>query len=317
MDYVTRQFIFLAKKFRKEIRKGQESLHRDVTGLSDRIKNLKHAVTQQGQSNCKSSDTPAVAVTELRTQVPIQVETKTKKTKPELIWAVFKGALEAWGIVAVILYTIFAYQQWQEMTTANAISMGNYRRARIDANGQLKESRIQTETTLRVMRVDQRPWIYIPNQNETFPDITDKAPLVYDVKVSNVGKTVAREVASIFVLAIVRKGKEPNYRFDDPDYPAVHSRLGAVFPSDPVRPVQAALVKISDGHPIKRWPTHEEWIDIAIGNAYIVVYGQVNYIDGFGRSHWTRHCAGIVPISQPPHAPSKTCVDYNDTDHND
>jgi len=51
MDYVTRQFIFLAKKFRKELRKGQDSLHRDLMRLLDRLKDLKDSTTDQRQAD--------------------------------------------------------------------------------------------------------------------------------------------------------------------------------------------------------------------------------------------------------------------------
>jgi hypothetical protein len=153
MDYVTRQFIVLAKKFRKELHKYQETLHRDLTQLSNGFKNLKDSVDSQRKSNEEARQTnTAITIANLRTDVPILVQDETKKTEKKRVWPKIKSALEAFAYIAVIGYTIETYQIWQETITANNISMSNFRRARIDANGQLKESRNNFE-------VSQRAWL--------------------------------------------------------------------------------------------------------------------------------------------------------------
>lgn len=111
MDYVTRQFINLAKKLRDEFRKARETLHNDLSRLADGLKNLKDAANTHWQTDEKRYDANPVTVAELRTQIPIRVQTKAQRSKAEAIWRVFKGALETVGIVAVCLYTVVAYQQ--------------------------------------------------------------------------------------------------------------------------------------------------------------------------------------------------------------
>src|SRR6266404_6880 len=94
-DFVTRQFIFLTKKFRKELRKYNDVLHHDLTRLSDGVKNLKDAISTERKADKKADQTnPAVSVSDFRANVPIPVQDKTKKTIPEWAWAIFKGTLE-------------------------------------------------------------------------------------------------------------------------------------------------------------------------------------------------------------------------------
>lgn len=118
MDYVTRQFINLTKQFRKELRKYQESLHHDLVQLSDRFKNSVDATKAQGKAHDKSSDTPPITIAELRTQEPIRVQTKTKKTKPEWAWALIKGTLEIGVAIAVMEYTFVTRDILNQQTDA-------------------------------------------------------------------------------------------------------------------------------------------------------------------------------------------------------
>jgi hypothetical protein len=109
MDYVTRQFINLTKKFRKEFRKYQDALHNDLSRLTEGLKDLKDAVSTERQADDKRCDTPPVTISNLRTDVPIRVQTKTEQSIPERIWGYIKGTLETIGIVAVVIYTGVAF----------------------------------------------------------------------------------------------------------------------------------------------------------------------------------------------------------------
>jgi len=166
MEYDSPLFIAAVKKILRE----------SVAHLSDSIENLKNAVSTHWQTDEKRYQTKPITVADLRTDVPIPVEDKTKKTKPEWAWAIFIGALEALAFIAIIVYTGVAYQQWQELITGNDVSMSNFRRARIDANEQIKLGIIAANAateSARVARdtltVSNRPWVGVVGT----PTITD------------------------------------------------------------------------------------------------------------------------------------------------
>jgi hypothetical protein len=105
MDYDNPQFIAAVKKV----------LEDSLAQLTDGLKNLEDAVGAHWESDEKRYQTKPVAVTDLRTNVPIPIQNKTKKSVPEWIWIIFKGVLEILGIAAVIAYTYVSYHQWCEM----------------------------------------------------------------------------------------------------------------------------------------------------------------------------------------------------------
>ena len=111
MDYVTRQFIVLTKKLRKEFRAALDTLHNDFTRLTDRLDNFKDAVDAHWKADEKSQKANhPVTVTDLRTQIPIRVQTEAHRSKIETAWRVIKGALETAGIIAAVTYAWVAYK---------------------------------------------------------------------------------------------------------------------------------------------------------------------------------------------------------------
>ncbi|MGC2161221.1 MAG: hypothetical protein WA634_04875 [Silvibacterium sp.] len=178
MDYVTRQFINLAKKLRKELRTYQNTLHHDLTCLSDGLKDLKNTVNTHQQADAKSTEIePPISVTELRTQVPISVQTHAKRSKIEGGWRVAKGFLEVIVAVAVIGYTWVSYENWQEQIDAtNFVAR------------QTELGRKGLNETVKNFRMDQRPWIGMVSIDETVPAIPSEA-ITVKVRLTNSGKT--------------------------------------------------------------------------------------------------------------------------------
>lgn len=299
MDYVTRQFIFLAKKFRKELRKGQESLHRDLTRLSDRLKNLKDAVSQQRQSDNKGNDTPAVTVTELRTQVPIRVDTKTKKSKPEWVWAVIKGTLEIVTVIAVLVYTAVSYGNWQEQIDAT-----NF------AGIQAKKSRQALNETIKNFRLDQRPWIGVESYDLNATD----GPINVAIKFTNSGKTPAFHAAIAFETSCLPLGKpEPS-----PSYTRRDAKSRSI-----VMPSGVLWGKMEDSAICNA----ENTALLKLGKATIYVLATVWYDDEFRQPHHTDVCAytdipkGELDKLKPPIKPGTVfngyptaCRHHNDAD---
>lgn len=148
MDYVTRQFIVLINKFREEFRKYQSVLHRDVSQLSDNLKDLKNAVHAQREANKEAQQIePTISISNFRTDVAIPIENKTQKTEKKRGWKIFKRGLETAVGVAVIVYTGVTFENWQEQIDATNLSAKQTEYARKGLN-----------ETVKNFRVGERPW---------------------------------------------------------------------------------------------------------------------------------------------------------------
>ena len=109
MDYVTRQFINLTKKFRREIPKLVESLRNDIKQHIDAAREARNAY-EQGRN------TAPVLRAELQVPHPIEVQTSSKDKKTGREW--YKLIVETLTLLAVVAYAIVAIRQWREMIQA-------------------------------------------------------------------------------------------------------------------------------------------------------------------------------------------------------
>jgi hypothetical protein len=107
MDYVTRQFINLTKKLRKELRDAVRSLDKALTKQSAAIKEAADA-SKQGQH------TPTLR-TEFHIPQSDRYKQETKDARKSIIefWKVY---IEIVGILVVVAYTTVAAFQLREMT---------------------------------------------------------------------------------------------------------------------------------------------------------------------------------------------------------
>lgn len=276
MEYDSPIFIAAVKKILRE----------GVTHLADSIENLKNAVSAHWQADEERYQTKPVAVSDLRADVPIPVEDKTKKSVPEWIWTIFKGALEIIGILAVITYTFVAYQ-------ANQLSMANYRRVRIDANEQLKESAEQTKlagetlaATAKNFRVDQRAWVTL------YPQILTKAPMGTPANTipiivawNNTGHTPALDSELAF-----------GYLYSTKDYVSdVSSSTAHTTVLNPSEKITRA-VYAPNGSGVS--PPY--YVPVAPPGKFLFVSGTVTYKDVFGDHHQTTFCMKEITVGQLP-----------------
>ena len=290
MDYVTRQFINLAKKLRDEFRKARETLHDDLSRLADGLKNLKDAASTHWQANEKRYDANPVTVAELRTQIPIRVQTKAQRSKAETIWRVFKGALETVGIVAVCLYTVVAYQQWQEATDAtNFVAR------------QTELSRKGLNETTKNFRMDERSWIGIEGFSPS--PLVPNQKFVASGKVTNSGKTPALDVK---ITTTTHFSDEPvniaKYaRSPERDKGKGKPRSVAVF--------FPGMVKYAIGGSDFPLPqTAIERITKTGGEGkFVYIFGEITYKDIFGEAHLTTFCF----LYDPPNKDFDPCETYN------
>src|SRR5207248_9424428 len=90
----------------------------------------------------------AIAVSDLRTDVPIRIKTTARKSKPERVWAFIKGALDTVVAIAVVGYTVVASK-----TGKNRLTPTNM------CERQTELSRKALNETLKNLRTEERPWI--------------------------------------------------------------------------------------------------------------------------------------------------------------
>ncbi len=286
MDFVTRQFVVLTKKLRKEFRKFLATIHNDLTRLTDVFKNLKNTVNAQQHAEEKRPDIPPIAIAELRTQIPIRVQTETKRSKIETIWREIKGALETAGIFAAIIYAMVAYQQWQETITATNFS------AR-----QTELSRKGLNETIKNFRMGERAWIGIGNavivkEETTFPSV-----ISYDIDVTNIGHSPAFEVSGEG-YHVVEEGRHFRLPARNTTRNSAHSS-GIMFPN------------ITTSAPGKHYLTPDE-IKAVQENSFFYIYGTFSYKDIFRHPHWLHYCYRLDP--KLGWGPFHVCDAYNDTD---
>jgi hypothetical protein len=200
MDYDNPQFVAAVKKV----------LEGSLAHLVESLQNLKDAIDAHWQADEKRYEAKPVAVTDLRTEVPIQVKTEPNRSKPEKVWHFIIGTLEAAAFLAIIIYTFLAYQQWRELIRA--------------ADASDKQATYSRKTFLEAhddFRLDQRAWVglkgfHCNDCKEEPPFQTDSTLKVGElgVTLANTGKTPALQM-SLEGTYVSRKYSEPI-----PDYEA-------------------------------------------------------------------------------------------------
>jgi hypothetical protein len=168
MDYVTRQFIVLTKKLRKEVRKALEILHKDSQKQIEAIQEARNAYEQ-------GHNAPQVLRAELQVPHPIEVETRPKDKKSGREW--YKIMVETLTLLGVLAYAAVAVRQWREMISA--------RHQNEKVIQKTEESIVQNKMNTYL---DQRAWVSVEDISMT-PQA--KQPLSVGFRFTNSGKTPA------------------------------------------------------------------------------------------------------------------------------
>lgn len=139
----------LFRKFNNEVKAILTSLHGDLAGLSNSLESLKDSIDAQRNPNSEQEPIEhRIAVTDFQSKVAISVKTEAKRSKAERIWRPIKGTLEVAVGLAVILYTVISYQNWQEQIDATNL-----------ASRQAEFSRKGANETIKNFRLDERPYV--------------------------------------------------------------------------------------------------------------------------------------------------------------
>jgi hypothetical protein len=211
----------------------------------------------------------------------------------QLRLALILNVITALAALAAIVYGFVAYKQWQ------------------DAG--------------KNFRIDQRPWVVVnPATKPEEVKETENGEMRGNLLISNIGKTVARNVRGVFRLELISKqlGGDPDVSQESSDlyHPPVHYEFGTLWPNSAPLPLHVPMLKKLPGQekPITDHDTMAVRLD---ADMYMRVHGTITYVDAFGHDHWTKFCGtikgGPYPTGHDASTPSKKCIEYNDSDNND
>jgi hypothetical protein len=200
-------------------------------------------------AKCKSPD-----LTPLNNKIQALVETyKTthkddkQKSDDSLYWNRLATVFTGLGFLAAAIYAFISYSQWQDLR--------------------------------RNFEVEQRSLLKI---TPSFLDnITEGMKIqIIPVNISNVGKSVALEVAVQGASEVVKNSDTPSLLVD-----RRHTLVGIslFYPNDTDR------LQIGFRGFLAEQLTPAQVADLLDGKSYIAVYGQAEYRDQFGL-HWERFC---------------------------
>jgi hypothetical protein len=287
MDYVTRQFINLTKKFRKDSRKALTELLRVLQQQTEAIRK-----TNKRQDTEHEPQQPPITVrAELYVPENVEKDRRTHENRQHSlqIWVV----IGTWAaFLAASGYAYVAIRQWREMIAV-----------RHQAQYAIDKTIEGIDLARTNAHLDQRAWLSIAMQAT---DAIVGQPLTIEGYSSNSGRTYATNARVCVIKAVSPNEKQllppqsPRFKeCRDADWKPpgiIAPNSGNLFAVDQVTSAgQTGLDK-----------TSAEWLN---SNKEIVwVYGKVTYDDIFGCHHWLTYCfyrASTAKINAtqfgPPH----------------
>jgi hypothetical protein len=266
MDFVTRQFINLTKKLRKELRKTLGLLHTDVQKLTETIK-------ETNKTDSQRQSTPPILRAELQippTPITCSEAPDAKKDRRERI----KLWIEVATLLAVGVYAYVAVLQWREMVRATGAAERTVNEAR--------RNRIQSEksldATIAQFHLDQRAWV--GPTDITLNEMHAPNPISAKVSITNSGKTAALRARVTYILhpSDVPLNIEEYAKHPVEGEPKVRPPF-TLFPN-------ATMVLL---------PSTGSTDDLGIrgvndGRKLLYLFGRIEYHDVFNTVHETRFC---------------------------
>src|SRR2546421_11291089 len=111
MDYVSRQFVNLTKKFRKELRLL-------VLKLNDTLKNLSEAIRENAQASNVQQSPPPEVTTVVTLPASIEVHQKAADARHEKDFRLFSVLVAELTLGAIVVYSVLVERQYREMIKA-------------------------------------------------------------------------------------------------------------------------------------------------------------------------------------------------------
>jgi hypothetical protein len=173
----------------------------------------------------------------------------------------------------------------------------------------------QLNTMKQTLMMDQRAWIKtkIDAPADAIADQEFKG-MIY---ITNNGKTPAKQITGIFKLEVVSGQSSPSF---DLDNRAANAGIPFIFSSD-TEHVPAILLQNRPDNPTRGVPATLSVSDaerLKNGDAYVAIYGRLDYWDIFRQHHWIRFCSWRTyspPGFQPKGIAALDCMRFNDIDN--
>jgi hypothetical protein len=284
MDFLTRQFIASAKRFRDEVPKLIKQLSSFGSDLNE-IKVSTKAIQENTQPKQKSEDTEK----KVRAIVSLPSPIKTERDAYDDIhqrrdkWRLW---VEVMTLLAVLAYGYLTLRVWKEMISARHQAQG----AVEAANSAVKVTQEANQISKHQFALDQRPYVTIQRiwiiDPKTGHEITPVAgqPLFVEIHFVNAGKTPALNFVIhrhiVFGLSDIER------HFQSEPTTDMSKRTGGIVAQGPEGSSTTA-VSLKDTFA-------NETADVSIseivnwdGSQPIVVFGRMTYEDAFGRVYCT------------------------------
>jgi hypothetical protein len=240
MDYVTRQFINLAKKFRKELRLYVSRLDSALQKNADAIRSTQEA------SNQKQSPPPEVTVFN-NFPSSIEIHQKAKDARYERNYRRFTFGITVLTLGAIVVYSVLVYRQYLEMIKTTA------------KTGEAADAaKRAADTAANQLELPERPWV--DAQVEIGGPMTfnvNGAIITTNLKLLNSGHSPALSTAvwAVPVDPFIDNPNESQLRKSTCDTAAVMLTGGfSLFPGRPFE--QSIGVTIPPGQLAKHVPPH-------------------------------------------------------------
>jgi hypothetical protein len=178
---------------------------------------------------------------------------------------------------------------------------------------QLRSIQDSVELGRKTMQIDQRAWLYpsIPNY---FSFTGQTIPAT--VQLSNIGKTVAANVTGYVVATTFNKGESPIFDKYGVGYAHNVVDAGAIYPTE--KPLDVPLQIVKYGARVQDQPTpivpDADFVRrFNDKQAFIILFGRIDYCDVFGVKHWVKFCNGSGGALTSEGI--KQCINYNRADN--
>jgi hypothetical protein len=163
---------------------------------------------------------------------------------------------------------------------------------------------------LDVMRRDERAWITVKIKSDT----TIQPIPSGKITITNVGKTPALHLDSVFWIEVIPNGQEPHFG-GAVGMPNETFTAGAVIPQDPVDFQLTRQKSNPSGGSLEDYALSDaEKKSLELGDAWLAIYGVARYQDVFGSSHWTQVCVWSSYLKAFHIYSARSCSDFNSVD---
>ena len=278
MDYVTRQFINLTKKFRKDLRKALSDLCRSLQQQTDAIRkaNDRHDTQQEPEKP------PLIVRAELHVPEDVEKDRKTNEDRQHRVqvWIL----IGTWGaFIAVSVYAYITLRQWREMIAAR-----HQTQHAIDAaNRSASASETANANAAKNFVEDRRPYIWNDALDFFVPAIHQ--PLRFRVHVANFGKSPAVRVKHSSVIFHGPTAlKQADQWFD-------HFKNNLIIGgSETIMPPYVPQDPRTNGDGIDVWS--QDSLDEAAVNYVLqndfgeIIVARIEYYDLSGNFYWSHLC---------------------------